>query len=73
MKLIEQCGIMLEPQEGLTAVEVVKAAKTAERLGFGYLLRSDHLLPTSGRRGLSSPECWTTLGAIAVSTETIGF
>ncbi|MEM0117294.1 MAG: LLM class flavin-dependent oxidoreductase [Conexivisphaerales archaeon] len=73
MKLIEQCGIMLEPQEGLTAVEVVKAARTAERLGFGYLLRSDHLLPTSGRRGLSSPECWTTLGAIAASTETIGF
>lgn len=64
---------MLEPQEGLASQDVVKAAKMAERLGFGYILRSDHLLPTSGRRGIDSPECWTTLGAIAVSTSTIKF
>jgi len=62
---------MLEPQEGLASEDVVKTAKLSERLGFGYILRSDHLLPTSGRRGIDSPECWTTLGAIAVSTSTI--
>lgn len=64
---------MLEPQEGLASQDVVKAAKMAERMGFGYILRSDHLLPTSGRRGIDSPECWTTLGAIAASTTTIKF
>jgi len=44
-----------------------------EELGFGYLFRSDHLLPTDGRRGIDSPECWTTLGAIAASTRTLRF
>jgi alkanesulfonate monooxygenase SsuD/methylene tetrahydromethanopterin reductase-like flavin-dependent oxidoreductase (luciferase family) len=73
LTLLEKCGIMLEPQEGLASQDVVKAAKMAERLGFGYVLRSDHLLPTSGRRGIDSPECWTTLGAIAVSTSNIKF
>lgn len=64
---------MLEPQEGLTGKEVIEAAKSAEELGFGYLFRSDHLLPTSGRRGIYSAECWTTLAAIAATTSKIKF
>jgi alkanesulfonate monooxygenase SsuD/methylene tetrahydromethanopterin reductase-like flavin-dependent oxidoreductase (luciferase family) len=64
---------MLEPQEGLLPEDVIRAARLSEKLGFGYILRSDHLLPTSGRRGISSPECWTTLGAIAASTNKIKF
>ena len=70
---IADCGIMLEPQLGMSAVDVVKTAKLAERLGFGYLFRSDHLLPTDGRRGVDSPECWTTLGTIAASTQALKF
>ena len=64
---------MLEPQLGMSMKEVVQTAKLAEELGFGYLFRSDHLLPTDDRRGIDSPECWTSLGAIAASTESLKF
>ena len=70
---IADCGIMLEPQLGMSAADIVNMAHLTERLGFGYLFRSDHLLPTDGRRGIDSPECWTTLGAIAASTQKVKF
>ncbi len=70
---ISDCGVMLEPQLGMSAADVVSVARSAEDLGFGFLFRSDHLLPTDGRRGIDSPECWTTLAAVAASTKTIGF
>jgi alkanesulfonate monooxygenase SsuD/methylene tetrahydromethanopterin reductase-like flavin-dependent oxidoreductase (luciferase family) len=72
-KMLENCGLMLEPQEGFSASDVLDLAEYAESLGFGYLLRSDHLLPTSGRRGIDSPECWTTLASISVKTKNIRF
>jgi alkanesulfonate monooxygenase SsuD/methylene tetrahydromethanopterin reductase-like flavin-dependent oxidoreductase (luciferase family) len=53
--------------------QVISTARDVESLGFSYLFRSDHLLPTDNRRGLDSPECWTTLGAIAVATSRLRF
>ncbi|MBI3841394.1 MAG: LLM class flavin-dependent oxidoreductase, partial [Thaumarchaeota archaeon] len=73
MLSIKDCGIMLEPQLGMSMAELIGAAKLTEKLGFGYLFRSDHLLPTDDRRGLDSPECWTSLGAVAASTDTLKF
>jgi alkanesulfonate monooxygenase SsuD/methylene tetrahydromethanopterin reductase-like flavin-dependent oxidoreductase (luciferase family) len=73
MALISKCGLMLEPQFGMTVEQVVRTAVEAESLGFGYLFRSDHLLPTDDSRGKDSPECWTTLGAVAAETESIKF
>ena len=73
MGIIENCGIMLEPQHGMKMAELVGAARTAEGHGFGYLFRSDHLLPTDGKRGIDSPECWTSLGAVAASTTRLKF
>jgi alkanesulfonate monooxygenase SsuD/methylene tetrahydromethanopterin reductase-like flavin-dependent oxidoreductase (luciferase family) len=70
---LEDSGIMLEPQLGMSMDQLVQTAKAAEDLGFGYLMRSDHLLPTNDRRGMDSPECWTSLGAIAASTSRIRF
>jgi len=64
---------MLEPQLGMSPAQLVETARLAEELGFGYLFRSDHLLPTDGRRGIDSPECWTSLGAIAASTKSLKF
>jgi alkanesulfonate monooxygenase SsuD/methylene tetrahydromethanopterin reductase-like flavin-dependent oxidoreductase (luciferase family) len=65
---------MFEPQEGLSTQEIVSWAEFAERTGYGYLFRSDHLLPTSGiRSGVESPECWVTLGALAAKTRKIKF
>ena len=64
---------MVEPQLGMSMDELVGAAKKAEELGFGYFFRSDHILPTDERRGIDSPECWTSLGVLAASTSRIKF
>jgi alkanesulfonate monooxygenase SsuD/methylene tetrahydromethanopterin reductase-like flavin-dependent oxidoreductase (luciferase family) len=73
MALINDCGLMLEPQLGLGFREVVACAAYAESHGYGYFLRSDHLLPTQGDRDRDSPECWVTLGAVAAATKRIKF
>ncbi|HYC11296.1 MAG TPA: LLM class flavin-dependent oxidoreductase [Nitrososphaerales archaeon] len=52
---------------------LLTTAREVEGMGFGYLLRSDHLLPTDNRRGIDSPECWTSLGAVAASTTRLSF
>ena len=64
---------MLEPQLGMSMEQLVGVAKQAEELGFGYFFRSDHILPTNDRRGMDSPECWTSLGSVAASTARIKF
>lgn len=73
MLTIDDCGIMVEPQLGMTVEQLVDLSRRAEDLGFGYFLRSDHILPTGGTRGVDSPECWTSLGAIAASTRRVRF
>ncbi len=64
---------MLEPQLGMSMGQLVGTAKLAEDLGFGYVFRSDHVIPTNDKRGLDSPECWTSLGVIAEATRRISF
>ncbi len=64
---------MLEPQLGMSMEQLVSTARQAEELGFGYVFRSDHILPTNDRRGMDSPECWTSLGAVAAATSRIKF
>lgn len=73
MFTIGECGLMLEPQLGMSMGQLLATAKQAEDLGFGYLFRSDHLLPTDNRRGIDSPECWTSLGAVSASTRRLRF
>jgi alkanesulfonate monooxygenase SsuD/methylene tetrahydromethanopterin reductase-like flavin-dependent oxidoreductase (luciferase family) len=73
LDFIKNCGVMVEPQEGMTVDELLDVASSAEKNGYGYFFRSDHLLPTSKKKGLDSPECWVTLGAIAVRTKKIRF
>lgn len=65
---------MLEPQEGMKVEDLIGFATFAEKSGYGYVFRSDHLLPTSGTpNSIGSPECWVTLGAIAARTESVRF
>jgi alkanesulfonate monooxygenase SsuD/methylene tetrahydromethanopterin reductase-like flavin-dependent oxidoreductase (luciferase family) len=73
MVSIRNCGLMLEPQEGMRVQEIVDWAKYAERNGYGYMLRSDHLLPIDGRKDQDSPEAWVTLGMLAAETKKIKF
>jgi alkanesulfonate monooxygenase SsuD/methylene tetrahydromethanopterin reductase-like flavin-dependent oxidoreductase (luciferase family) len=64
---------MVEPQEGMDVEVLMEVAELAERDGYGYFFRSDHLLPTSRSKGLDSSECWVTLGAMAQRTKKIKF
>jgi alkanesulfonate monooxygenase SsuD/methylene tetrahydromethanopterin reductase-like flavin-dependent oxidoreductase (luciferase family) len=64
---------MVEPQLGMSMDQLVETARLAEELRFGYFFRSDHILPTNDKRGMASPECWTSLGAIAASTKQVKF
>jgi len=73
LDFIKDCGVMVEPQEGMAVEELLEVAVFAEKTGFGYFFRSDHILPTTRTKGLDSPECWTTLGAIAARTRKIKF
>jgi len=73
MSKLDNFGLMLEPQLGMKTSEVVEWAKLAEECRFGYLFRSDHLLPTGTREKLDAPECWTSLAALAALTSRIRF
>ncbi|MFI5421094.1 MAG: LLM class flavin-dependent oxidoreductase [Nitrososphaerales archaeon] len=65
---------MFEPQEGMSVEEILEWATYAEKAGYGYMFRSDHVLPTSQKKsGVPSPECWVTLGAIAARTQRVKF
>ena len=70
---MENYGLMLEPQEGMSVEEILEWASYVEKSGYGYIFRSDHLLSTSGIPHVPSPECWITLGAIAARTEKVKF
>ena len=71
---INDCGLMLEPQEGMRVHDIVSWAAYAERAGYGYIFRSDHILSTTGlSEDTNSPECWVTLGAIAARTSRVRF
>jgi alkanesulfonate monooxygenase SsuD/methylene tetrahydromethanopterin reductase-like flavin-dependent oxidoreductase (luciferase family) len=78
---IKSCGLMLEPQEGMKVHEIIDWALYAEKKGYGYIFRSDHLLnfeseeeeKQSTTKPVDSPECWVTLGSIAAKTTKIRF
>jgi F420-dependent oxidoreductase-like protein len=62
---------MTEPQQGASYDDLLAVARTAEQLGFGAFIRSDHYL-TMGGEGLPGPtDAWTTLAGLARDTSTI--
>jgi F420-dependent oxidoreductase-like protein len=64
-------SIFLDPQEGTTYDEIVRAAHATEQGGFHGLYRSDHLAPTSGKLERAATEAWTTLAGLARETSHI--
>lgn len=73
MNLLSRSGLMLEPQLGLSLRGMIDVALFAEKLGYGYVFRSDHFLSTDGKPTKESAECWTSLGALAASTKRVKF
>jgi alkanesulfonate monooxygenase SsuD/methylene tetrahydromethanopterin reductase-like flavin-dependent oxidoreductase (luciferase family) len=70
---LKDFGLQLEPQQGMTMQELLDWSRYAEKKGYGYVFRSDHYIPTTKTKRVESPECWSSLGAIAASTKSIKF
>jgi F420-dependent oxidoreductase-like protein len=61
---------MLEPQQGGTYAQLLRAVRAAEDAGYDAALRSDHLL-TIGPTPQPALEAWTTLAALSRDTSRI--
>ncbi|MBO9577937.1 MAG: LLM class F420-dependent oxidoreductase [Microbacteriaceae bacterium] len=61
--------LFVEPQNGASFEDQLRAAQLAEQVGFDGFFRSDHFLAIGGMDGLPGPtDSWITLGAIALAT-----
>lgn len=61
--------LFVEPQNGATFDDQLRAAQLAEQVGFDGFFRSDHFLAIGSGDGLPGPtDSWVTLGAIALAT-----
>ncbi len=65
-------AIMLEPQFGLTYDDQLAVARTAERLGFDAVFRSDHYGADAGDAEPGSTDAWAALAGLARDTRAIG-
>jgi alkanesulfonate monooxygenase SsuD/methylene tetrahydromethanopterin reductase-like flavin-dependent oxidoreductase (luciferase family) len=64
-------ALMTEPQQGLSYVELLAIARTAEEAGFEAFFRSDHYTSFPGEAHARTTDAWTTLGGLARETERI--
>ncbi|HEY8167439.1 MAG TPA: TIGR03560 family F420-dependent LLM class oxidoreductase [Candidatus Limnocylindrales bacterium] len=64
-------ALMIEPQQGLSYLEQLAIARTAEEAGFETLLRSDHYTSFPGAAGLPTTDAWTVVAGLARETERI--
>jgi F420-dependent oxidoreductase-like protein len=65
-------ALMSEPQQGLSYVEILALARTAEEAGIEAFLRSDHYASFPGGAGQPTTDAWTTLAGLARETTRIG-
>jgi F420-dependent oxidoreductase-like protein len=64
--------VMVEPQQGATYDDLLRAAHTAEDLGFEGFFRSDHYQHIGGGGGHPGPtDAWVTLAGLARETRRI--
>jgi F420-dependent oxidoreductase-like protein len=64
---------MIEAQEGLTWERWRRINAAAERLGFGSVWRSDHLVSLMGSSERGTPALWPSLTVTALETSTVEF
>jgi alkanesulfonate monooxygenase len=64
-------ALMIEPQQGLTYDDQLAVARTAERVGFEALFRSDHYASFPGDANGPATDAWTVLAGLARETSTI--
>jgi F420-dependent oxidoreductase-like protein len=64
-------ALMTEPQQGLSYLELLTLARTAEDAGFEAFFRSDHYTSFPGGAGLPTTDAWATLAGLARETKQI--
>jgi len=64
-------SVMIEGQEGVTWPHWIALGKTAERLGYTGLYRSDHYLSVVDKRDRGALDAWGTICALGPLTERI--
>jgi alkanesulfonate monooxygenase SsuD/methylene tetrahydromethanopterin reductase-like flavin-dependent oxidoreductase (luciferase family) len=70
---IEDCGLVLDFTSNRTTEDIIDWAISAEKSGYGYVFRGDHISSRETDSREERPECWVILGAIAASTRKIMF
>ena len=70
---IKDCGLVLDFSTNHTTRDIVDWAISAEKDGYGYVFRGDHIASREPNSSVERPECWVTLGAIAARTHHIKF
>jgi G6PDH family F420-dependent oxidoreductase len=66
---VPELGYALSSEEHAPA-ELVRAARRAEEVGFGFALVSDHFHPWTDKQG-HSPFVWSVIGGIAQATDSL--
>jgi F420-dependent oxidoreductase-like protein len=64
-------ALMTEPQQGLSYVDILAAARAAEAAGLEAFFRSDHYASFPGDPGQPTTDAWATLAGLARETSTI--
>jgi len=64
-------ALMTEPQQGLSYVEILAAARAAEAAGLEAFFRSDHYRSFPGPADNPTTDAWATLAGLARETSTI--
>lgn len=64
-------ALMTEPQQGLSYLEILAIARTAEEAGFEAYFRSDHYASFPGPAGEPTTDAWATLAGLARETTRI--
>jgi F420-dependent oxidoreductase-like protein len=64
-------ALMTEPQQGLSYLELLTLARTAEDAGFEAFFRSDHYTSFPGDAGKPTTDAWATLAGLARETTRI--
>ena len=64
-------ALMLEPQQGMSYLDQLAAARHAEAGGFDAFFRSDHFASFPGEGGQPTTDAWAVLAGLARETERI--
>jgi alkanesulfonate monooxygenase SsuD/methylene tetrahydromethanopterin reductase-like flavin-dependent oxidoreductase (luciferase family) len=64
--------LMMEPQQGMSFVDQLAAARRAEANGFDAWFRADHFASFPGEAGKPTTDAWSVVAGLARETQRIG-